>query len=184
MTIEQRLERLERQIKRLSEAVGELNALAALTVGATSGPRDVEFGTIKAKGIFVVQENGKPGVYLGADPVLGGVMSTLSPAGKVLVNIVATDEGNGAISTKSKTGMILVGITADDEGNGAISTNSKTGKPLVGIIADDEGNGSIYTYDSGEKELIRIGGSRKDTGEGMIAAFNRAGNVRAVWPLP
>ncbi|MEK6710421.1 MAG: hypothetical protein AAB289_05250 [Chloroflexota bacterium] len=162
MTIEQRLERLERQNRHLKNVLYAvvLSGLSLFIMGQTRQGRDVEFRTITAKKIFVEDENGKTGIILFSSPILGGSIGISNPDEKLLAAIGVHDDGK----------------------HGAISTYNADGRLLVVLGASPSGGGVITTYDGSGKKTIHIG-PRIDTGEPVIAVLNRAGNVRAFWPL-
>ena len=161
MTVEQRVEKLERQNKHLKRGMCAvvLSALSLFITGQTRQGGDVAFRTITAKKIFVEDENGKTGILLASTPIQGGAIIISNPDGKILTVIGSHDDGK----------------------HGAVFTRNADGRELVVLGASPSGGGVISTYDGSGKKTIHIG-PRIDTGEPVIAVLNRAGNVRAIWP--
>jgi len=158
MTVEGRLKRLEKQSRRLKGGLCAvaLTGLSLLAMG--QGFPSVRFDTVLARKIQVIGDNGKVAVAIASSPALGGLIFVFNPDGGYLAAVGATDRGRGTVTTYSPQG-----------------------RPLVEIGATPDGDGSILNRSSGGKELIRVTASA-DTGDGVVAAYDRAGNLRAMWP--
>jgi hypothetical protein len=197
--IERRLERLEAQNSRLRTGMGAIMAAGAAVflLGASSG--DVA-NVITARRIEIVDSAGRPVVALGqADG--HGFVALLDALGNFKVHLAEQIAG-GTIAVKGQRNEDLVVLGYDAGGNGNVRTASASGNTLVSIGAG-EGAGAVITYDNGAREHVKIGtthsgagalttfaadGARlvsmtaTTTGDGLVAAFDRNGGVRASWP--
>ena len=117
MTVEQRLERLERQNGRLKWTFAVLVGLAA--VGCVMGlkgqseqplaapvPRDVP-EVIQAQRFEVIGPNGTAIVQLDATKEGSGVVFTRNKKGRLVVQLGATEDGTGVVWTYNKKGRLL-----------------------------------------------------------------------------
>ena len=119
MTIEQRLERLERRANSYRNALVLLvmSVCSVALIGATT-----DDGIIMAKGLFITNDEGMPVLWAGV-----------------------SDNGNGQLTVKSKTGQDLIFAGATTEGNGFLFEGfNKTGEGVVQLYADEYGNGVVY----------------------------------------
>ena len=94
MTIEQRLDQLEKRNKRLTVAL----TMTVVAMAAT-GDKDGVFDTVTTRTIFVMNDAGDIVVSLGADDDGDGLVETTSPKGKKLVKLSAPFNGNGTVKT-------------------------------------------------------------------------------------
>ena len=124
MTIEQRLDQLEKRNKRLT---------IALTL------------TVVARTVYVENDSGKIVVGLSANDGGGGLVKTYSAKGKDLVRLSATVDGNGTVTTYQPNGKRLVDLTASDNG-GMVCVSNKTGEVIVDLNADEYGNGVVGAW--------------------------------------
>jgi len=109
MDIEQRLNRLERQNKRLKKGmIGMVVAGFSLLVMAQASPPKIH-DLIRAKKIEVVSDNGRKVILLESWK-LGGWIQTYNKKGKPLFTVAATDNGNGLISIYNSKGKPSVSI--------------------------------------------------------------------------
>jgi hypothetical protein len=123
MTVEQRLDQLEKRNKRLTVALTmTVVAMAAVVTMAATGEKDGRFDTVVARTIFVTND-----------------------AGQIIVGLNATDNGNGLVYTMSAKGKDLVTLTATDTG-GLVEVYNKTGEGIIQMGADDYGNGLVGAY--------------------------------------
>ena len=133
MTIEERLECLERQAKRYRDALVMLvmSVCSVALIGATT-----DDGIIRAKALFLTNDEGMPVLFAGVDT-----------------------EGNGQLKVKSKTGQDLIYAGAGGSGNGfGFAGFNKTGEGVVEIYADDYGNGVVYAGNrKGEGRTLKSG---------------------------
>ena len=126
MTVEQRLDQLEKRNKRLTVALTMMAvAMCAVVTMAATGEKHVRFDTVMA------------------DAVMAGSIYVQNDAGKFVVRLDATDNGNGLVLTQSAKGKDLVKLTATDSG-GAVAVFNKTGEEIAQMYADDYGNGVVW----------------------------------------
>ena len=121
MTVEQRLEQLEKRNKRLAVALTlTVVAMCAVVTMAATGLKDGHFDTVTARHIWVTNDTGDTVVSLSAD-----------------------DGGNGMVSMKSAKGKDVVTLERRVDGEGSVTTYGPNGKPQVFSIvsADALGHG-------------------------------------------
>jgi hypothetical protein len=203
MNIEQRLNQMERQIKRQRMGLFVLAVALCGVVSMGSFTRSDMgfFDTVMAKNIWLQNDKGQTIVALGAndsghgdvttydgktgkalvslsvDVGGSGMVTTYGPTGKELVDLAATTEGDGAIITYSPTGKKLVGLAVTTEGDGAIITYSPTGKNLVSLGVTENG-GALYVHNRTGEAIVTL--QADDYGNGEVGAWNRKGKGR-VW---
>ena len=131
MSIEQRLEQVERQTKRLRIAVVVLaTALCGVvSMAATEGETDI-FEVISAKRIYVENDKGEAVIGLTSDNSGAGLVIAYSAAGKPSVMLSSTENG-GDVAVFNKTGDTIVTLEADDYGNGEVGAWNRKGKGRV-----------------------------------------------------
>ena len=117
---------------------------AVVTVAAT-GENDGTFDTVTARTIFVENDAGDTVVFLGANRVGDGVVSTRSAMGKTLVMLNSAPSHNGTVQTFQPNGKVLVDLSAGDEG-GVVNVYNKTGEAIADLKADEYGNGVVGAY--------------------------------------
>ncbi len=156
MTIEQRMERVERQNQRLKKGMFAivLAGISLLVMGQAAPPKVHDL--IRAKKIEVVSLNEQTRIEL------------------------KTFEGTGRISTFNSKGKEIVALAAAEDGGGAISAFNSKGKKRVILGATTDGGGAISAYDPNGIPLIGFR-SRKN-GEGTLVQYNRAGEPQNAWP--
>jgi len=127
MTIEQRLEQLEKRNKRLTVALTmTVVAMCAAVTMAATGEKDGVFDTVKARHILVTNDAGDIVVSLGANDGGDGVVWTQNPAGQVLINLGVDDGGDGLVRKYSATAKEngstdgLVDLTSTKDLNGRV----------------------------------------------------------------
>jgi hypothetical protein len=147
MSIEQRLEQVERQTKRLRIAVVVLaTALCGVVSMAATESEVGVFDTVIAEQIFVKNDMGKAVVSLGTLEGGGGLVQTFDgKIGKKLVSLGADVGGNGTVTTYAPTGKDLVSFGSTSNG-GRIEVSNKTGEVIVSLDADDYGNGEVGAW--------------------------------------
>ena len=160
MTLEQRLERLEKHNRCLTTVLAMMTVAVCAAVNmAAIGARTSTFDTVEARTIFVMNDAGRVAVVLGANGSGDGLVATQSAQGKDLVMLNSTPSG-GAVTTYHRNGKELVRLTADsDDTGGFVSVYNKTGERIVEMYADDYGNG-------------------------VVGAWNRKGKGRTLQPGP
>ncbi len=154
MNIEQRLDRLERQNRRLKGGLGLL--LLTVVVGLLLGFAGQEKvpDVVKAKAFHVVTDDGK--VLLKLEDTLGlgiaGTLTAMNGKGQILVRLAATTGGEGAVVTMNGKGQELVSLMATTDGEGMVTTLDGKGQALVRLVATARGEGGVLVHDpSGKK---------------------------------
>ena len=154
MSIEQRLEQVERQTKRLRIAVVVLATALCSVVSMAATQIEVaagNFDLVRAKNIIaenVIVENSKsvPLIEIGADDNGHGMIYTRNSKGEELVSLRSiTPEGT---MSSIKTTVINSDLTLTE----SVIVESSEG-PVAGIKTDDNGNGVMYTRNS-KDEII------------------------------
>lgn len=160
MTIEQRMDKLERQNRHLKWGLGGLVVLGVagllMGAGAAADKEDVP-NIIRTHRIEVVGADGKPGVIIGLTSNNTGTFSTLNEAG---------------------TKVVTLGVTKG--GEGTVTTHNKKGNDLVKVGATTSGEGVITTHDAGGQRLLELGMTVKN--QPKIFSYKPDGTPRASWP--
>lgn len=178
MTVEKRLERLERQNQILKRGmIGMAAAGLSLLIMGQTLPLKVH-DVVRAKRFEAIGDEEQSKVVIGADRNSGWIH--VFGKKKVVVSISETDIGDGLIRTLSHKGKELVRISANTDRYGTIRTYGPKGKQLAGMGGSEDGNGIVLINDSAEKLLIAV--TTDNNGEGRVVQFNRAGQPKAVWP--
>ena len=156
MSIEQRLEQVEKQTKRLRIAVVVLaTALCGVVSMAATEKVDGRFDAVYAKSIYVKNYKGETAVAMGS-----------------------TSDGSGLVSTyNGKTDKKLVSFGEGVDGNGMVITYASTDKPSVMLYSNENG-GKISVFNKTIENIVTIGAD--DYGNGEVGAWNRKGKGR-VW---
>jgi hypothetical protein len=153
MTIEQRMDQLEKRNKRLTVALTMMAvAMCAVVTMAATGLKDGVFDTVTARNIYVKNDAGKFVVLLSANDAGGGLVETYSVKGKKLVALGSTVNYDGAVTTYQPNGKELVSLIANDNG-GFVDVFNKTGEDIVTLGADEYGNGVVGAWDRKGKGL-------------------------------
>ena len=127
MTVEQRLDQLEKRNKRLTVALTmTVVAMCAVATMAATGENYSEFDTVVARRVYVTNDAGQRVVALGASDAGNGLVATQSAKGKPLVTVNANDNG-GMIGVVNKTGEIIVLMKADEYGNSVVGAYNRKG---------------------------------------------------------
>ena len=148
MTVEQRLQQLEKRNKRLTVALTmTVVAMCAVVTMAATGEKYSGFDTVVARHIAVVNDEGEIVVSLGANDDGNGLVYTMSANGNDLVMLTSTDNGNGAVTTYQSNGKDLVNLTSTDNG-GMVYVMNKTNETIADMKADEYGNGLVGAYNS------------------------------------
>jgi hypothetical protein len=147
MTVEQRLEQLEKRNKRLTVGLTMMAvAMCAVVTMAAKDDKISTFDTVAARKVFLLNDADEIIVILGATDGGNGLVQTMSAKGNDLVSLSATGGGYGRISTYQPNGKELVSLSSNDNG-GVVTVTNKTGEIIVGIKADDYGNGVVWAGD-------------------------------------
>ena len=148
MTIEQRLERLERRANRYRNALVML--VMSVCCVALIGPT-TDDGIIRGKELFITNDEGRSLIIAGqSDDSENGLLVVFSKTGKDLI-YAGTDkggaDGDGILTVSSKTGKDLIYAGAGKSGNGFFFEGfNKTGEGVVQLYADEYGNGVVGAY--------------------------------------
>ena len=133
MTIEQRLERLEKRNKRLTATLTlTVVAMCAAVTMAATGEKRGDFDIVTARYINLKNQNGDYVVRLSANPEGDGEISTHSAKGNDLVVLTTTVGGNGKITTYHPDGKTMVKLAGTVNG-GMVKTYQPDGKMLVDL---------------------------------------------------
>jgi len=159
MTIEQRLDQLEKRNKRLTVAL-TMTVVAMCAVVTIAAKYRVE-----KEGLFEI--------------VAKRHINVMNDAGKVVVTLSASDDGNGMIRTRSAKGKDLVTLSSSVDGDGFVTTYHANGKTLVDLSATDRG-GLVYVSNKTGEVIAEI--SADDYGNGVVGAYNRKGKGRTLEP--
>ena len=130
MTIEQRLDQLEKRYKRLTVALTMMAVVmcAVVTVAAT-GLKDGEFDMVTVRHISVMNAVGEIVVVLGSTPVDGnGLITVQSAEGKGMVTMATMGDNGGWVSIYNNTGEEIIELRADEYGNGKVGAYNRKGK--------------------------------------------------------
>ena len=126
MTVEERLECLERRANRYRNALVLLvmSVCAVTLIGATA-----DDGIIRAKSLVVTNDEGVRVLWAGVSDNGNGLLTVFSKTGQDLIVAGAYDEGNGFMfEGYNKTGEAVVQLTADEYGNGVVGVYNRKGK--------------------------------------------------------
>ena len=157
MTVEQRLDQLEKRNKRLTAALTVMAVMMCAVVTMAAKYR------VEKEGLF--------------EMVATRHINVMNDAGKVVVTLSANDDGNGMIRTRSAKGNDLVDLTSTEGGNGAVKTYQPNGKPMVAISTTGTG-GMIKVYNKTGETIADMGAD--DYGNGLVGAYNRKGKGRTL----
>ena len=158
MTIEQRMDQLEKRNKRLTVALTmTVVAMAAVVTMAATGDKIGRFDTVVARHINVRNHTGDTVVTLKANPIGGGLVRTMSAKGEYLVMLSSTLDGDGTVKTYHPNGKPLVALSASGNGGGVVVYN-KTGEGIAQMGPDEYGNGVVGAYNlKGEGRTLKPG---------------------------
>ena len=165
MSIEQRLEQVEKQTKRLRIAVVVLaTALCGVVSMAVTESEDGYFDAVYAKRIFVLNEKGEMEVGL-INTDNGGSIATFGLEGEPLVALDATIYTEGKITLYGDTPGALVQLGSTGDGDGSIETYAqKTGKPLIRMTGTDDG-GELRVYNKTGNPIVSLNADEYGNGK-------------------
>jgi hypothetical protein len=163
MTLEQRIERLERQNARLKLAFGVLaaGAICVLVLG------QVAPASSPARPLLLPER------------VAAKRFEVINDAGKPVVTLMSWQQG-GWIETRDNSGRRLFDVSATDDGNGLLSTYNKEGNETVSLGGVKDGAGLLAIFDGHGRKLLGEGAA--EDGSGVIASYDRKQDIKAVWP--
>jgi len=174
MTLEQRMERLETQNKRLTAAL-TLMAVAICAVVTVAGTvkKSARFDTVIAREFLVKNQSEKTVVSIEYNAAGSGLIRTHGPDGNDLVKIFGTRNSYGIVTTYQPDGEQLVSLGVNTLGNGAVSTYGYNGKPLVRLNSGP-GGGSIGVHSETGRFLAEIYPSERGNG-GAVRTYGPNG---------
>ena len=172
MTLEQRVDALERRVSRYRGATIVMAFLLVAGVTMGQGTRDAEFGTVRCRKLVAISPE-KSMVMLEANES-GGTVILNSPEGKSTV-ILSVDDEKGFVGLNSPEGKSTVILSVDDESGGTVMLGSPPEGMMVMLGADESG-GTVTTFSPKGKSLVKLGGSRDGVG-GVIAVSNKTGET-------
>jgi hypothetical protein len=151
MTLEDRIEKLERQNRRLRWTVTGFVGLgvAALIMGQAAAPsaEDLEkVDVVRARRVEVVDKDGRPVVSIGLTATGTGMITTMDGRGRKAVMLGATANGEGVVATMNRKGEELVKLGATTTGEGVITTSDGKGHKLIEIGVTTKNEPKIYTF--------------------------------------
>ncbi len=163
MTIEQRIERLEKQNRRLKAAFGvSVIGVAGLFIMGQSAPT-----TSPSAPLFLPER------------VRAKRFEVINDAGKPVVTLMSWDQG-GWIETRDNQGHRLFDVSATDDGHGLLSTYNKEGNETVSLGGVKDGTGLQVVFDGRGAKLLAAGAA--EDGSGVIASYTRKQEIKATWP--
>ena len=139
MTMEQRMDQLEKRNKRLTIALTMMAVtMCAVVTMAATGDKVGDFDTVRAKNVFV--ENA----------ITAQSIAVISGENKLAVSLGVAGDGNGTVTTYETNGSelfgkILVDLTASPNG-GLVEVFNTAGEDVVQMYADEYGNGVVGAY--------------------------------------
>jgi len=139
MTMEQRMDQLEKRNKRLTIALTMMAVtMCAVVTMAATGDKVGDFDTVRAKNVFV--ENA----------IMAQSVAVISGENKLAVSLGVAGDGNGTVTTYETNGSelfgkILVDLTASPNG-GLVEVFNTAGEDVVQMYADEYGNGVVGAY--------------------------------------
>jgi hypothetical protein len=128
LTVEARLERLEKQVKRYRLASLALGAGVIALVGIAAAPSDSSH-ELRIQKLVIVDVQGKEAAHLQAGPH-GGALSLLNKTGAAVVRAGAAEKG-GKIAIADAQGSEYVELTAEELGGGIALSDKKGQKQLM-----------------------------------------------------
>lgn len=182
MTIEERVEQLERRIDRyrLALAALVLGICAVILVGATT-PDDkvIEADMVIAKGIFARNANGEIAAALGTDDLGNGMLQVYTRAGKELVVARIDTAGDGQLRLYSRHAKDLLVLGAGRDGGGRLGVFGAGGQEQVRLAAGANG-GWLNIWNERGDDVVQA--YADDYGQGYVGVWDRTGNGRALTP--
>ena len=178
-TIQERMERIEKQNRRLKSymIVLVLSLLAFAVMGAKAGTQDGHFRQIIAEGISIVDGAGQELMLIGFAKDEGTGIKILNKAGKRIMSLgIAADEGGSGIMVADKEGRPRIGLGVEGSLPSLAVANEK-GKKIVAMGGDDSGYGLVIMD---EKEVERAGVGFKEGNTGFAIYGDNGQYVRGM----
>ena len=181
MTVEQRLDQLEKRNKCLTAALTLMAVATCAVVTMAATIQRGDFDVIKAQAFYVTNDVGENLIYLGStNGGEAGVVATYTSKGTKLVDLSATRNSHGIVTTYHPNGKELVGLTASDHG-GIVTTYQPNGIELVNLTRNDNG-GKVNVFNTTGERIAQV--YADEYGNGVVYAGNRKGEGRTLRPGP
>jgi len=178
MDLETRVEKLERQNRRLKAVFCALGLLvgAGLLVGQVAPEKIPD--VIKARRFEVIPKEGPAAgrsvVVLGASK-LGGHIAAKNRDGEVSFLVAHDDAGNGSLGISNAKGQEIVTLRAKDEGSGSLSTYNAEGQEIVSLTVCENRSGGVSTYNAEGQEIVCL--ASLESGGGGINTYSKKGQA-------
>ena len=179
MTMEKRLKRLELSHRRLKAILSLIVAghAAVLLMGAI----DPNMPSIVRAGRFQLiggEDLDRVLVDILATPEGDGAIMTFGPEGRPRTSLRPRADGNGWVTTYDRNGIPLVELGAGRGGAGTVSTSNPSGRQLVALAPTIEGGGGVFTFNDRGLPVAEIGTTEQ--GHGRIRTLDGAGQAMVV----
>ena len=167
MTLEQRIEALEKRCKRLGKTLVGVGTLALFAVVAGTAGWTVAYtgkispSSITTKTIHLKDSAGKVTLSLVGS---SGTLSLKNKAGNTRIKLSGT---TSTLSINDKAGKTRVTLHG---GGGSLSMKDKSGKTRVSLYGN---NGTVRAYDKAGKTRVSLYGN-----DGTVRAYDPTGKVR------
>lgn len=172
-TLHTRIDRLEKQNRRLQSAMAVLiiTILTLLVMGAKTAWNDGLFREIKAREITIIDAKGKKIIGLGTDDTLGTGLSVYNSQGVKMLSLgVTADERGSGIMVADRKGRARLGLGMD-RGVPSLAMADENGKKLIALGGNNDGYGLVI-MDGNEVERAGVGYKEGNTG---IAIYDKQG---------
>lgn len=183
MTVEERIEQLERRVDRYRLALIGLALIAgaAVLIGATTQDDGViEAEMVIAKGIFARNADGEIAAALGMDDHGNGLLQVYTREGKDLVVARIDTSGNGQFRLYSREGKDLVLLGANNgSGGGQVGVFAGSGQEQARLVASANG-GWLNIWNERGDDVVQV--YADEYGQGYVGVWDRTGNGKAMTP--
>jgi hypothetical protein len=160
VTVELRLERLEREVRtgRRRSGMLALALVVVATVGATTGPGPSSGETIRSRRVEILDEHGRAVLRLDATP-RGGRLQLIQAEGAPALDLFVTEAG-GRVAVYNAKGRF--GLAAgNDQFGGALTVASATGSVVTTVRVNEKGEGTLEAWNGhGAGKLLTPTGVR------------------------
>ena len=162
---------MKRLIDVKSLVIGVLATALFFTIVGAKSRNDANFNTITAKGIKIVNPEGKPVAYLWSYKG-GGGLDIFNKHGNQVVSVQSNKDSEGVIYVDNKEGKTVAILKATKEGEGIFAISNKEGTP-VAFLASVKGEGGLGIYNKHGKKVADLGSNKE--GGGMLGIYNKEG---------
>jgi len=136
---------MKRLIDVKSLVIGVLATALFFTIVGAKSRNDANFNTITAKGIKIVNPEGKPIAILGSG-LGGGTLDIYNRYGKEVATVQANKKSDGAIFIYNKEGKPVADLGSVG-GKGRLYIHNKEGKVVTILGSNKDSDGAIYLFD-------------------------------------